>query len=254
MSEIDRNRIELLIASIRELTPGQFSWLERTVQIFQCEHSYSIFHSNLFDDETLENFGDALRIHHSFSVEPFSKDKFEYVLERVVNISSDRAKLAPKGNRGHDITIDNTCISLKTQADKGIKEDKIWISKFMELGKGHWGDNPADLVTLLNIFMAHLDNYERVLILRALQKAPNWIYELVEIPKAILMLAGSGKLLMKTESRQFPKPGYCFVCEGETDLFQLYFDGGSERKLQLKNLLKSRCIVHARWEFTIPEV
>jgi len=253
MSEIDRNRIELLIASIRELTPGQFSWLERTVQIFQCEHRYSIFHSNLFDDETLENFGDALRIHHSFSAEPFSKDKFEYVLERVVNISSDRAKLAPKGNRGHDITIDNTRISLKTQADKGIREDRIWISKFMELGKGLWGDNPADLVTLLNLFLAHLDHYERVLILRTLRKAPNWIYELVEIPRALLMLAGSGKLEMKTESRQFPKPGYCFIREGETELFQLYFDGGSERKLQLKNLLKSRCMVHARWEFTIPE-
>ncbi|EAT58402.1 hypothetical protein CferDRAFT_0341, partial [Chlorobium ferrooxidans DSM 13031] len=140
-----------------------------------------------------------------------------------------------------------------TQADKGIREDKIWISKFMELGKGLWGDNPADLETLLDLFLAHLDHYERVLILRALQKAPNWIYELVEVPKALLMLAGSGKLEMKTESRQFPKPGYCFVREGETELFQLYFDGGSERKLQLKNLLKCRCMVHARWEFTIPE-
>lgn len=254
MREMDRNRIELLVASIRELTPGQFSWLERTVQIFQCEHHYSILHSDLLDEETLENFGDALRIHHSFSVEPFSKDKFEYVLERVVNMSSERAKLASKGNRGHDITIDNTRVSLKTQADKGIREGKIWISKFMELGKGHWGDNPDDLVLLRDIFLAHLDNYERILILRALRKAPDWIYELVEIPRQLLLLAGNGKLEMKTESRQFPKPGYCFVCEGDTELFQLYFDGGSERKLQLKNLLKSRCIVHARWEFTIPAV
>jgi len=254
MREIDRTRIELLVASIRELTPGQFSWLERTVQIFQCQHHYSIVHSDLFDEETLENFGDALRIHHSFSVEPFSKDKFEYVLERVVNMSSERATLAPKGNRGHDIIIDSTRVSLKTQADRGIKEEKIWVSKFMELGKGHWGDNPADLVTLLNLFLAHLDNYERIPILRALRKAPDWIYELVEIPKPLLMIAGSGKLEMKTGSRQFPKPGYCFVSEGDTELYQLYFDGGSERKLQLKNLLKNRCKVHARWEFTIPEV
>ena len=58
---------------------------------------------------------------------------------------------------------------------------------------------------------------------------------------------------MKLESKQFPKPGYCYVRDknGE-EMYQLYFDGGSERKLQVKNLLKKHCVVHATWEFEVP--
>lgn len=253
MNRIDKERIEALIASVRELTPGQFSWLERTVQIFRGSHNFKIFNSDLFDKETLENFGDALRIHHGFSAEPFSKDKFEYVLERVISISNKKARLAPKGNQGHDITIDGVAISLKTQANKGIQEEKIWISKFMELGKGSWGDDPEDLKQLLALFIRHMKNYDRIFMLRALRKAPDWIYELVEIPKSLLLKAKNGELVMKSNSTQYPKPGYCYVMDGETELFQLYFDGGSERKLQVKNLLKCYCILHAQWKFTIPE-
>jgi len=207
----------------------------------------------MINQEILNNFGDALRIHHSFSIEPFSKDKFEYVLEHTLNINSTIASLAPKGNHGHDITVNGVAISLKTQADKNIKEDKIWISKFMELGKGDWGNNPKDLEKLRNSFLNHMKNYERILTLRTLEKGPKWKYELVEIPKALMISAKEGELEMKLDSKQFPKPGYCHVPQKEgIKKFQLYFDGGSERKLQVKNLLKEFCSVHATWEFVIP--
>lgn len=32
-------------------------------------------------------------------------------------------------------------------------------------------------------------------------------------------------------------------------LFELYFDGGTERKLQIKGINIENCIVHARWSF-----
>lgn len=97
-----------------------------------------------------------------------------------------------------------------------------------------------------------MKSYERILSLRTLNKAPSWKYELVEIPKELLQSAVNGELEMKLQSRQFPKPGYCYVRnEDGEDIFQLYFDGGSERKLQVKNLLKKYCSVHATWEFTV---
>ena len=253
MNEEKNKKIKLIVNKIPSLTDGQIFWISKVLRVFDCKSKFKIRKSDLFDESSLENFGDALRIHHSFSVEPFSKDKFEYVLEQTLNIKKEIAKLATKGNRGHDILINGIPVSLKTQADKKIKDDKIWISKFMELGKGNWGDNPDDLIDLRKMFLAHMNNYERILSLRALRKAPNWKYELVEVPKKLLESAVNGRLEMKLDSKQFPKPGYCYVRDGKgEEVFRLYFDGGSERKLQIKNLLKKHCVVHATWEFEIP--
>jgi type II restriction enzyme len=87
-----------------------------------------------------------------------------------------------------------------------------------------------------------------------LATGPNWKYELVEIPKILLLTAAQGELEMKLASRQFPKPGYCHVPQKTgKKKFQLYFDGGGERKLQVKNLLKEFCVVHAVWAFVISD-
>lgn len=241
-----------LAENIKHLTAGQIRWLDGVLQVFNGKHEFKLLQPDILDEHSVSDFGEALRIHHSFSAEAFSKDKFEYVLADVLNANSKKAVLAPKGNRGHDLTIDGVTVSLKTQADRDIKDDRIWISKFMELGKGKWEDDPSDLEGLRQEFLEHMKNYERIFTLRALSREPDWLYELVEIPKSLLLLASSGTLEMKTESRQFPKPGYCYVQNQRGEqLFQLYFDGGGERKLQVKHLLKNQCIVHATWEFTI---
>ena len=253
MKQSKEKRIKEIVAKIPDLTNGQLVWLGKVIKVFEGHYNFVIHESDIIDRETLHNFGDALRIHHSFSIEPFSKDKFEYVLEQTLNINTNIASLAPKGNSGYDITIKGIPISLKTQADKNIKVDKIWISKFMELGKGKWGDNPKDLNGLLNSFFNHMKSYDRIFTLRTLEKGPIWKYELVEIPKSLLLTAAQGELEMKLKSKQFPKPGYCHVPKKDgSKKFQLYFDGGGERKLQVKNLQKELCTVHALWEFAIP--
>ena len=253
MTSARQKRIEELTMKIPFLTQGQLFWLERVVKVFESPHTYYLYRNDFLDRTSLNDFGDAMRIHHSFSAEPFTKDKFEFALEHVLNMSGHAASLAPKGYRGHDIVIDGAKISLKTQADKSIREDKIWISKFMELGKGQWGDNPSDLVPLRDMFLSHLKGYQRIMILRALAKAPKWHYELLEIPKNILESASRGTLEMKSDSKQYPKPGYCYVKSPEgREIYELYFDAGGERKLQIKNLHKSQCFVHATWQFLIP--
>ena len=246
--------VKLLIQAIPDLTLGQLHWVQRVVDVFGEEHRYTVTDSDLFDETVLRNFGDAMRVHHSFSAEPFSKDKFEYVLVEVLKLTGRKATLAHKGNPGHDITVDGVKVSLKTQADTGIKEDLLWVSKFMELGKGQWSNKPEELEGLRQQFVTHMKSYDRIFSLRALHKAPRWKYELVEIPKELLMLANSGVLEMKLDSKQTPKPGYCYAsgADGEK-IYDLYFDGGTERKLQVKNLRKDLCRVHATWEFLIPQ-
>jgi len=253
MNNDRRQIIESLVRSIPELTAGQLHWVQRVVSVYSAEHSFFLNESDLFDQTTLQNFGDAMRVHHSFSSEPFSKDKFEYVLVNVLKMSGHKAELAPKGNPGHDATVDGVQFSLKTQADKNIKENTLWISKFMELGKGNWGDQPTDLEGLRDQFLSHIESYDKILSLRATKKTPNWKYELVEIPISVLGLASGGELEMKMNSKQFPKPGYCYVRDEKGEIiFSLYFDGGGERKLQIKSLRKEYCRVHAEWEFFIP--
>ncbi len=248
------DRIERLSAALRELTQPQLEFVEDVVSQFRKPflRIERLPGSDLVDDKLLHDFGDVLRIHHCFSKEALSKDRFEYALERTLTLCEKTAVLAAsRTNRGHDITIDGVACSLKTQADKGIKEDEIYISKFMELGKGRWGASVRDLTGLRDQFLQHMSSYERIFSLRCLSKEPScWRYELVEIPKALLLEARDGKLSVCRDSAQTPKPGYCDVKDSSGNLkFQLYFDAGTERKLQIKHLQKALCIVHAQWAF-----
>jgi len=109
-----------------------------------------------------------------------------------------------------------------------------------------------DLTGLREQFFFHMLSYDRILSLRRLPTKEKLVchYELVEIPKSLLEEAKNGRLVMVQKSRQTPKPGYCYVNDKNgKEKFQLYFDGGTERKLQIKNLDKSFCIVHAEWRF-----
>lgn len=249
---VDETQRRAVIAAIRQLTDGQLDLVDTILRQFSEPRYFARAEdSDIVTEEVLDNLGETLRLHHCFSNEPFSKDKFEYAMEKVCNQSGIPAMLAAKGNPGHDITIGDQLVSLKTQADKGIKADILWISKFMELGKGDWSDQDNDLVGLREQFFRHMRSYDRILSLRRLQgDSRGWHYELVEIPKSLLEEAANGRLEMKHNSRQMPKPGYCSVMDaaGRTK-FELYFDGGTERKLQIKKLAKSHCKVHADWKF-----
>jgi len=247
-------RVDRLAVALRELTDQQIGLIELVVTQFRkpflkIERDPR---SDIVDDRLLRDFGDVLRMHHSFSKEALSKDRFEYALEKTLILCGRSAALAAsRTNRGHDITINGVPCSLKTQADKGIRADELHISKFMELGKGRWSASVRDLRGLRDQFLSHMDAYERIFSLRCLSKdAARWRYELVEIPKTLLQEAAGGKLTICRDSAQSPKPGYCDVTDADGHVkFQLYFDGGTERKLQVRHVRKDLCTVHAQWEF-----
>lgn len=253
-----KQRIARLVVALDQLRPSQIGWIEAVVAQLQRATAFSRWEkSDLVTPCVLDDFGDALRIHHCFSAEPFSKDKFEYALERVMNLCGIAAqRVDSRTNPGHDITIAGQKFSLKTQADKGLKRDGLHISKFMELGKGDWGDQESDYVALRERFFDHMSRYDRILSLRRLAgtaSSREWEYELVEIPKALLMKARNARLDVMKKSRQKGAiPAYYRVEEPPGKYqFKLYFDGGSERKLQIKDLDKSLCLVHATWRFAV---
>lgn len=251
----DRERV--IKESLESLSQYQVDLLASQVE--QLVKAYILIErlegSDFVTECVLESFGDTLRIHHSSSIEALSKDRFEFGLRGSLISCEIDAELAPRGNPGHDMDVAGIRISLKTQANRDIKVNRIWISKFMELGRGEWTDSVDDLVGLRDQFFEHMKAYERIFILRCLSRRPSkWHYELVEIPLELLRTASSGKLRIMDDSPQSPKPGYCDVVDADGEpAFQLYFDGGTERKLQIKNLHKRNCIVHAQWTFSTEE-
>ena len=255
MTPDDARLVETIARKLHGLSAGELITINKIVGSLHLP-CRTIRHpdSDLVDEAIAGGLGVYLRIHHSISEEPFTKDKFEYAMKSVFDSLGKKAKKPNRTNPGYDLEIDGVKFSLKSQADKGIKDDEIWISKFMEMGRGVWGNDPDDLIGLRERFFEHLQQYDRIISLRLLKSPPaKCRYELVEISKDLLRRSASGRLEMKLDSRQTPKPGYCYVTDDDGSLlFSLYFDGGSERKLQIKNLKKSQCLVHCVWEFDIP--
>lgn len=249
-----------LIETLRTLKPHQLACVAEVAKAFQGRLDCYIGSGSDFATDKFASFlGDILRLHHSFSNEPFTKDKFEHAMVRVLTELGHDASLAPRGNPGHDMTFEEERWSLKTQADASISVQSIHISKFMELGQGRWKDK-ADLAAMRDRMIEHMEAYGRIFVLRCLSRNRNYRYhnqceyELVEIPKELLLRCRHGEIEMRYESKQNPKPGYCTVTNQQGELlFRLYFDGGTERKLQIKSLSKNECLVHASWKFSLSE-
>jgi hypothetical protein len=237
-----------LAVTLSHLTPSQLRWVQGVLTQFRLPYRFVRKpDSDWITEPVLSEVGDALRIHHAFSRQPLSKDRFEFAFERALNQAGIKAALmVSRTNRGHDITIAGVPVSLKSEAAANIRADYIHVSKWMELGKGQW-----ILEKLRESFLEHMRGYERIFTLRCLAAGQTtYKYELVEIPKALLLEAANCRLAIQEKSRQDPKPGYGYVDDDRGNLkFALYFDGGTERKLQVKHIRKSLCAVHATWSF-----
>lgn len=254
-----REQLEQMIQRLAKLNPKQFDSVDAILDSFTQPADMNVNEESDFATRSFAlGFLDHLRIHHLSSSEPFTKDKFEHSMVRVLNDEGHDAELAPRGNPGHDISVDGVPWSLKTQADANIKREFLHISKFMELGRGKWEDED-DLRELAEAMFRHIESYDRIFSLRCLSQAKAtkqsgvFEYELVEIPKHLLLRARDGEFVMRHESKQVPKPGYASVSDEYLQpVFQLYFDGGTERKLQIKSLSKAHCTVHTTWRLKTP--
>ncbi len=250
----EAERIKRVVAILQELKEGQVALIEEVASILSRQYIkiWRLTSSDFIDDCLLYTLGDLIRVHHAFSKGPFTKDKFEFALEKAKNLCGAQAELASSGFPGHDITVSGVKISLKTEAERSIHTDSLHISKFMELGKGDWSDKIEDFKGLRNQFLSHMRSYDRIFTLRCLSKQiDRWYYELVEVPKWLLEEAEGGVFRM-ARTRVIPISGYCDVKDDHGKVkFRLYFDGGGERKLQIKDLQKSYCTVHAFWEFSV---
>jgi Type II site-specific deoxyribonuclease len=237
-----------IVEALHRLTPAQQQWVKSAIHAFGAACTFwRAPDSDVVTDAVLASLGDRLLSHHAGSRQALSKDRFEFAFESALNASGVPAQLVKsRTNRGHDINIRGVPISLKTEAAANTKDDLIHVSKWMELGRGEW-----KLPLLQALFLEHMQSYNRIFTLRRLKDGGAKIrYELVEIPKKLLLEAANCEMEVCTNSKQNPQPGYGYVKDSAGQLkYSLYFDGGTERKLQIKHLRKALCKVHATWTF-----
>lgn len=256
---IPLSQARALVPDLQKLTPDQFAWIEQLVRSMSlpATHWRNPASDVFTDDRVLGLFFLFLITHHTLSAEAFKQEKFEYALEKILTQCGRKAERAPsRTNPGHDLTVDDVRWSLKTVADKAIKRDPVLLTKWMELGKGTWGKDVGDLKRLCDKFVAHLAGYDRVFVLRYLTPGARTEheYEVIEIPKPLLLLAPTGEFQISVRSRQSAAvPGTCIVRDDAGVMFELYFDGGSERKLKVQKLRRNLCVHHATWKFSTPE-
>jgi type II restriction enzyme len=245
-----RELVNKITAQLNSLSPGQLALLASIVDTFTSPtESFRKSNSDFVSQDFLVAFGDVLKLHHTMSDDYLDKHRFEASVERVCRVLGIPASRPSRNNPGHDITVSGVPWSLKTQGDSNIKVDTLHISKFMELGKGKW-ETVEDLHGLRDQFLMHMKSYKRIFQLRYFRLSPSdtglvHSYELVEIPIHLLNKAKNGIIHMVMSSKQLPKPGYCTVVDKQQNtLFRLYFDGGTERKLQIKDLLNMPCLLN----------
>ena len=113
MTDDIRDRIALLSAELGKLLPSQLGWIEALVEQLRLPAQFWRWDgSDVVTPCVLDDSGVALRIHHCFSAEAFTKDKFEYALERVLNVCGTPTQRGDsRTHPGHDLTIRTKCFA-----------------------------------------------------------------------------------------------------------------------------------------------
>jgi len=132
---MESNDLKQAIASLKSLSPSQ----QRVVFSLIAKMRRPITSTLLaerapFTAEFVTHFGNVFVAHHAMSAQPFTKDKFEWAMVTALTDCGVEAEHGPRGLPGYDIVVGLEKWSLKTQADRHIKLDRIHISKFMEFG------------------------------------------------------------------------------------------------------------------------
>jgi hypothetical protein len=197
------------------------------------------------------SFRNRLLLHHATSEAKLTKKAFEYAF-RAASIAAGRnaSIISSQTNSGTDVVVDDVAFSLKTEADASIHTDRVTISKLME---ARWIQQCSTLDDLAQAAVdripKHLQQYERILTLRAHNSHDNAIYyELVEIPRTLLLEVQ--RLTSSDFSPRTRQGGSTARVEVEGQhAFSLRLDG-SDGKVTIGSLRLSSCQRHCSW--TIP--
>ncbi|SEL98763.1 hypothetical protein SAMN04515665_12533 [Blastococcus sp. DSM 46786] len=147
--------------------------------------------SDLASVTFIEAMSNLLTLHHAQHEEPLNKKSFEYLFKTCLIASGRPAQMNPSpGDESWDIREADMRWSLKTEAAKGISPNMIRIEKLMEARWVRESNTPAQCAREVRLRLPqHMRDYDRILVLRAFARPGAYLYELVEVPKDLLVRA-----------------------------------------------------------------
>ncbi|MBI4020930.1 MAG: hypothetical protein HY369_01670 [Candidatus Aenigmarchaeota archaeon] len=229
--------------------PVRMRLLVRMAEAFATELQSTVnSQAGLLTPNLAAALGAQLLLHHATHDEKLNKKTFEYILKYACEAAGLTVTINPNPtNSAEDVNIAGVRYSLKTQADSNITRRAAYIQKLME---ARWIRDHSDRDALAKAartrIMAHLSNYERMLMLRAFDEGGTaYRYELLEIPLAVLRLVGDLPNSAFSEKNRYGSSGAVVQDERGT-AFRLLLDGSVE-KVRVFNLRTDRCVLHAEW-------
>jgi hypothetical protein len=249
-----RTDIAEVAETLKSLSPIQVEVIRGIIERFAEEQVSELVLTDFLPDAVFEYFSMRLAAHHASSAVPLKKENFEHVLEQAFVWTGGTAQRAKSmTERGADLTVNGTTLSLKTEAARHTNPAKITISKLMEAawikGIRSKEDIPPQLHSMV---MPHFENYDRIFTLRSYrdrEREGHIRYDLREIPRALLQKIGtlqasdfSDLTPTRTTSAEIRENGRC--------AFKFRLDG-SDDKLTITQLDVTFCPLHAWWSIAV---
>jgi Type II site-specific deoxyribonuclease len=203
--------------------------------------------SDIASEPFVEGFSGRLLAHHALHEQKLTKKAFEYAFVSASNAANRTAEIVANAtNPGADVLVDGVPFSLKTEGAKSMSRISITISKLMEARWIRECASPEDYCREVTARVpAHLNQYSRVLILRAFELPQYFEYDLIEIPLSILHRTADLSPSDFT-ARTINGGSSARVSHGGNVAFTLRIDGSVE-KITVSGLKVALCISHATW-------
>jgi type II restriction enzyme len=247
-----REDIEHVIGALRSLSPIQVEVLTSIIEKFAEGQSSEHLRKDFLDEDAFEYFSTRLAAHHASSGVPLKKENFEHILEQSFKRAGHDAKRTDNMvHRGADLEVDRHYFSLKTEAARGLNPKSITISKLMEARWIRDLNGPEDAPgQVRERVLSHLQEYERIFMLRSYGDEMRVRYDLREIPKDVLAAVAN------LEAKDFGKITNAGGTSANVNIngrkaFRLVLDGSVE-KITISGLDVDFCPLHAWWELGRP--
>jgi type II restriction enzyme len=200
------------------------------------------------------DFAEALKfhvnLHHAaYPSIPPQGIYFEDLVERAFKRIKKPFTLIEPGGKNqprHDLLVESYRISLKTETGESTRADRIVITKLCTTEKEPWTAK-----VLIERVMAHLNRYDRIIMLRAIWREPLIHYQLLEIPIALLKLIGTSNPQPVGYRKGRVSLGADVMRRGQK-AFHVHFDA-SDGKCSIRDLPVSLCTMLLEWDVKIKD-